>query len=42
MKQEKITLKKETKVTLVAAANIVPPMLAPDPSIGKSELEYIT
>ena len=42
--QEKITLKKETKVTHVTAANIVPPppMLAPDPSIDKSELEYMT
>ena len=39
--QEKITLKKGTKVTLVTAANIVPPMLAPDPSIDKSELKYI-
>ena len=33
--QEKITLKKGTKVTHVTAANIVPPMLAPDPSIDK-------
>ena len=39
---EKITLKKWTKVTCVTAANIVPPMLAPDPSIDKSELEYMT
>ena len=39
---EKITLKKGTKVTRVTAANIVPPMLTPDPSIDKSELEYIT
>ena len=30
-----------TKVTCVVAANIVPPMLAPDPSIDKSELEYM-
>ena len=40
--QEKIILKKGTKVTCVTAANIIPPMLAPDPSIDKSELEYIT
>ena len=40
--REKITLKKGTKVTHVTAANIVPPMLAPDPSIDKSELEYMT
>ena len=40
--QEKIILKKGTKVACVTAANIVPPMLAPDPSIDKSELEYIT
>ena len=33
MTREKITLKKGTKVTRVAAANIVPHMLAPDPSI---------
>ena len=39
--QEKIILKKGTKVAHVTAANIVPPMLAPDPSIDKSELEYI-
>ena len=42
MTREKITLKKGTKVARVTAANIVPPMLAPDPSIDKSELEYIT
>ena len=42
MTQEKITLKKGTKVTRVVAANIIPPMLAPDPSIDKSELEYMT
>ena len=41
MTQEKITLKKGTKVACVVAANIVPPMLAPDLSIDKSELEYI-
>ena len=40
--REKITLKKGTKVACVTAANIVPPMLAPDPSIDKSELEYMT
>ena len=40
--QEKITLKNGTKVTHVTAANNVPPMLAPDPSIDKSELEYMT
>ena len=40
MTREKITLKKGTKVTRVAAANIVPPMLAPDPSIERNELEY--
>ena len=39
---EKIILKKGTKVAHVTAANIVPPMLAPDPSKDKSELEYIT
>ena len=40
--REKITLKKGTKVAHVTAANIVPPMLAPDPSIDKSELQYMT
>ena len=35
---EKIILKKGTKVAHVTAANIVPPMLAPD----KSELKYMT
>ena len=39
---EKITLKKWTKIARVTAANIVPSILAPDPSIDKSELEYIT
>ena len=39
---EKITLNKGTKVTCVTAANIVPPMLAPDLSIDKSELKYMT
>ena len=33
-----IILKKGTKVTCVTAANIVPPMLAPDPSIDKVNL----
>ena len=41
MTREKITLKKGTKVTRVVAANIIPPMLALDLSIDKSELEYI-
>ena len=41
MTQEKITLKKGTRVTHVAVANIVPPMLAPDLSIDKNELKYI-
>ena len=41
MTLEKITLKKGTKVTRVVAANIVPPMLAPDLSIDKSELKYM-
>ena len=40
MTWEKITLKKGTKVTRVAAANIIPLMLAPDPSIERNELEY--
>ena len=40
--REKITHKKGTKVTRVTAANILPPMLAPDPSIDKSELMYMT
>ena len=40
--RKKITLKKGTKVTHVTATNIVPPMLAPDLSIDKSELEYMT
>ena len=39
MTREKITLKKGTKVTHVAAANIVPPMLVPDPSIERNELK---
>ena len=42
MTREKITLKKGTKVACVAAANIIPPMLAPDLSIEKNELEYRT
>ena len=40
MTREKITLKKGTKVTCVAAANIIPLVLAPDLSIEKNELEY--
>ena len=42
MTWEKITLKKGTKVTRVSAANIVPSMLAPDPSIERNELKYRT
>ena len=38
--QEKIILKRGTRVTHVSAANIVPPMLAPDPSTDRSELRY--
>ena len=38
---EKIILKKGTKITDVLAANIVPPMLAPDPSTDRNELEYM-
>ena len=41
MTREKIILKKGTKVTRVSAANIVPPMLAPDPSTDRNELEYM-
>ena len=40
--REKITHKKGTKVTCVTATNIIPPMLAPDPSIDESELVCIT
>ena len=40
MTWEKITLKKGTKVACVAAANIVPPMLVPDPSRERNELKY--
>ena len=40
MTWEKITLKKGTKVTRVAAANIISPMLAPALSIEKNELKY--
>ena len=39
MTQEKIILKKGTKIAHVLAANIVPPMLAPDPSTDRNELE---
>ena len=38
---EKNVLKKGTKVTPVAAANVVPPMFAPDPSTEETELEYM-
>ena len=41
MTREKIILKKGTKVARVSAANIVPPMLAPDPSTDRNELEYV-
>ena len=41
MTREKIILKKGTKVARVSAANIVPPMLAPDLSTDKNELEYV-
>ena len=41
MTQEKIILKKGTKVARVSAANIVPPMLAPDPSTDRNELKYV-
>ena len=37
--QEKITLKKGAKIACILAANIVPPMLAPDPSTDRSELD---
>ena len=37
--REKIILRKGTKITHVLAANIVPHMLAPDPSTDRSELE---
>ena len=40
MTQEKIILKRGTRVTHVSAANIVPPMLAPDLSTDGSELGY--
>ena len=41
MTREKIILKKGTKVACVSAANIVHPMLAPDPSTDRNELEYM-
>ena len=37
--REKINLKKGTKIARVLAANIVPPMLTPDPSMDRSVLE---
>ena len=39
--QEKIILKKGIKITRVSAANIVPPMLVPDLSTDRNELEYM-
>ena len=39
--REKIVLKKGTKVTQVATANVVPPMFAPDLSTEETELEYM-
>ena len=39
--REKIILKKGTKVARVSAANRVPPMLAPDLSTDRNELEYM-
>ena len=39
--REKIVLKKGTKVNQVAAANVVPPMFAPDLSTEETELEYM-
>ena len=41
MTREKIILKKGTKIARVSAANIVPPMLAPDLSTDRNELEYM-
>ena len=38
--QEKIILRKETKVAQVATANVVPPMFAPDLSTAEIELKY--
>ena len=40
MTREKIILKRGTRVAHVSAANIVPPMLAPDPSTDRSEPGY--
>ena len=40
MMREKIILKRGTRITRVSATNIVPPMLAPDPSTDRSELRY--
>ena len=39
--REKIILKKGTKIARVSATNIVPPMLAPDPSTDRNELKYM-
>ena len=40
MMREKIILKRGTRVAHALAANIVPTMLAPDPSMDRSELRY--
>ena len=39
--REKIVLKKGTRVSPVAMANVVPPMFAPDLSTEESVLEYV-
>ena len=39
--KEKIVLKKGKKVAQVAAANVVPPMFAPDLSTEETELQYM-
>ena len=39
--REKIILKKGTKIARVSAANIVPPVLAPDLSTDRNKLEYM-
>ena len=39
--REKIVLKEGTKVAQVAAANVVPPMFAPDLSTEETELKYM-
>ena len=41
LQNEKIVLRKGTKVAQVDAANIVPPMFAPDPSMEESVLKYM-